>query len=74
MFANQRAQDILIGAIFGIILGLMSGLWASVFDHLFLENASKTILYGYFISYSIGLIAVGVILYMYAKRFGKQKN
>jgi len=71
MSVHQRVQDILIGAIFGIILGIIGGLWASVFDHLFLENASKDVLYSLFCIYSIGIIAIGIFLWIYAKRLGR---
>lgn len=62
MVGNQRIQDILIGAILGIMLGIIGSLWASVFDHLFLENASKDLLDSLFVIFSIGIFAIGLLI------------
>lgn len=67
MSVKWRVQDILIGAIFGIILGIVINLWASVFDHLFLENTPKNILYVLFFIFSIGIIVIVIGLWIYAK-------
>jgi hypothetical protein len=72
MSDRHRAQDILIGSIFGLVLGVMLSLWASVFDHLFLQNASRDFLSWLFGIYSLSLVVVGVILFTYARRFGRQ--
>lgn len=71
MSVNQRVQDILIGAIFGIILGIIGNLWASVFDHLFLENASKDFLYVLLVIFSIGTVAIAILLWTYARKLGR---
>jgi len=69
---RERAQDILIGALFGIVLGLISGLWASAYDHLFLEGTDRSMLIVEFIFFTIGLVAAGGILFWYAKQMGNK--
>lgn len=74
MSVQQRDQDILVGAIFGLVLGIISNLWVSVYDHLFLENAPPAFLFGLFILDTIGLIFIGCYLWNYIKRLGKGKG
>lgn len=74
MSVYERAQDIFISTIFGLIIGIMLSLWASVFDHLFLQNASRDKLLWFFSLYTLGLIALGVILFFYARKFGRQAS
>jgi len=63
-----RAQEILIGTLFGLILGIVSNLWVSVFDKLFLKNMSSNMLSGLFILYSIGTIGIGALLWYYINK------
>jgi hypothetical protein len=71
MSVHQRAQDILIGAIFGLVLGIIGNLWTDVFDHLVFENYSKDILWCLLFIYTIGLGAFGIGLWSYMKRLGR---
>ena len=73
MSDRQRVQDILIGVIFGIVLGVVVNLWSSVFDHLYLENSPKDFLSWLFIVYSIGIVAIGVVLWQYIKKLGRNE-
>ena len=77
MAIYHRAEDILIGSLFGLILGIMLSLWASVFDHLFLQNASRDTLLWLFGFYSAGLIAYGIGIFLYIRkleRLGRHKT
>ena len=73
MSVRKRVQDILIGVIFGIVLGVIVNLWSSVFDHLYLENSPKDVLSGLFIIYSIGIVAIGIVLWQYIKKLGRNE-
>ena len=68
MTVNQRVRDILIGAIFGLVLGIVCNLWSSVFELLFLENASRDFLYKLFFLYSGGIVLIGILLWKYMSR------
>jgi len=68
----QRAQDILISSLFGVVLGVILSLWASVFDHLYLENATKEFLYNLFVIYSLGLAMVFIVILLYVRRLDRQ--
>jgi len=72
MTVIQRAQDILIGSLFGVVLGVILSLWASVFDHLYLENATKEFLYNLFVIYSLGLAMVFIGILLYVRRLDRQ--
>ena len=67
---NERAQDILLSSIFGIIFGLACGLWASIYDHLWLENASKEFLFKLWVLYSVVIMGMIYMLWTFAKRLG----
>lgn len=68
MSVNQRTQDILLGAIFGVILGIVGNMWTDVFYHLYLENASDVSLWSWLIILTIGLVIIGVYLLSYVRR------
>ena len=70
MTENQRVQDILVGAILGIGLGIIGGLWASTFDELFLKNQTKTNLYIFFLAFSLIILLLGYGLWTAAKKLG----
>jgi len=69
MSTNQNVQDILIGTILGMILGIVLSLWASVFDHLFLQDKSREYLSYLFIFYSLVLIFIEILLWITLRRF-----
>jgi hypothetical protein len=72
MTETQRVQDILIGAILGIGLGIIGGLWASTFDELFLKNQSSTTLSALLIVFSLVLLLLGYGLWVATKKIGKK--
>jgi len=65
---RQRTVDILIGALFGLILGVVSNIWVEVFDKLFLVSLSGQGLIGYFILSTILMCAAGYVLWRHAIR------
>lgn len=65
---HRRAQDILIGTLFGLILGIISNLWVSVFSELFIKNMSPNRLILLLILYSAGIIFIGALLWIYIKK------
>lgn len=74
MTEPQRVQDILIGAILGIGLGIIGGLWASTFDELFLKNQTQTNLVIILIVLSFVLLMLGYGLLIAAKNLGKTRT
>jgi hypothetical protein len=74
MSETQRVQDILLGAIMGIGLGVIGGLWASTFDELFLKNQSDTTLIVLLVVFSLVLLLLGYGLWAAAKRIGETKQ
>jgi hypothetical protein len=72
MTETQRVQDILIGAILGIGLGIIGGLWASTFDELFLKNQTQTNLAIILVVFSVLLLLLGYGLWVAAKKIGKR--
>ena len=51
----------------------MLSLWVSVFDHLFLENASKEVLFYLFVVYSLGLVVMFVVIISHVRRLGRRE-
>jgi len=71
--AELEAQNILVSSIFGIIFGIVCGLWASVYDHLWLENASKEFLFNLWVLYSVAIMGIVYMLWTFAKRLGRPR-
>ena len=63
---RQRAVDILIGALFGLFLGIVSNIWVVVFDKLFLTSLSGISLVLYFIAGFVGMVVVAFIMWRHA--------
>lgn len=63
---RQRAVDILIGALFGLLFGIVSNIWVVVFGKLFLTSLSGINLILYFILATIAMFGVAYGVWRYA--------
>jgi Sec-independent protein translocase protein TatA len=58
---------LIFGTLYGLIVGILGNIWASTYTEIILNN--RTDLWGWLGFWTLGIIGVGLVLFVYGARF-----